>query len=314
MNEYNEVFTMSWLSKMERKYGKYAITNITLYLIICYAVGYIIQLFNASFFNFLTLNPYAVLHGQIWRLFTWILIPPESLDLFTLIMLYFYYSIGSTLERTWGTFRYNVYLISGMIFTIIGAFLLYGICWAAGVPTSFVTASGTLSLYDLLGTYFTTYYVCMSIILAFAATFPNVQVLVMFVIPLKIKVLGIIYAVMLGLDFFSNVRLMVSLLVSGDSVRWVGALANCIAILFSLLNFLIFFITSRKSFRTPKQKRRQKAYEKQTVKIQRIAKNKCAICGRTGEEYPELDFRFCSKCEGNYQYCSDHLFTHTHVK
>lgn len=305
---------MSWMSKMERKYGKYAIRNITLYLIICYAFGYVIQLANSAFFNYLTLNPYAILHGQIWRLFTWIIIPPESLDIFTLVMLYFYYSIGSTLERTWGTFRYNVYLLSGMLFTIMGAFLLYGICWVSGVPTSFQIVGGTLSIYDLLGTYFSTYYVCMSIILAFAATFPDVQVLFMFIIPLKIKVLGIIYAVMLGLDFLSNAATMISLLRAGDEVSWVGALANCITIVFSLLNFLIFFITSRKSFRTPNQVRRQNAYKKQTVKMQKIARNKCAICGRTGEEYPDLDFRFCSKCDGNYQYCSDHLFTHTHVK
>ena len=114
---------MSWLSKLERKWGKYAIPNITLYLIICYAFGYVIELFNSSFLNYLTLNPYAILHGQVWRLLTWIVVPPEGLDLFTLVMLYFYFSIGTTLERTWGTFRYNVYLIGGMLLTIVGSFL-----------------------------------------------------------------------------------------------------------------------------------------------------------------------------------------------
>ena len=112
---------------MERKYGKYAIQNLSLILIICYGVGYLLQILAPGFAQYLVLNPYLILHGQVWRLVTWILIPPESLDLITVLMLYFYFSIGTTLERTWGAFRYNVYLFSGMIFTIIGSFILYGI-------------------------------------------------------------------------------------------------------------------------------------------------------------------------------------------
>ena len=115
------------MSEFERKYGKYAIKNISLMLILCYAFGYIIKYVNADFLGYLTLNPYKILHGQVWRLFTWIVAPPSTTNVFfVLIMLYFYYSIGTTLERTWGTYRLNVYLFSGMIFTILGAFLLYG--------------------------------------------------------------------------------------------------------------------------------------------------------------------------------------------
>ena len=93
---------------MEKKFGKYAIPNLTLMLIACYVVGYVISLFNASFLHYLTLDPYKILHGQVWRIFTWVIIPPGGLDIFTIIMLMFYYSIGSILERTWGTYRYNV--------------------------------------------------------------------------------------------------------------------------------------------------------------------------------------------------------------
>ena len=64
--------------------------------------------------------------GQIWRLVTWLIIPPEGFDFFTLIMLYFYYSIGTTLENTWGTYRYNLYLFLGMIFTAAGSFAMMG--------------------------------------------------------------------------------------------------------------------------------------------------------------------------------------------
>ena len=115
------------MSKFERKFGRYAIKNLSLVLIGCYVIGYVIQLLSPQLEAMLTLNPYAILHGQIWRLVTWILIPPSSLDLFTIIMLLFYYSIGTSLEMTWGTYRYNVYLFSGMLFTIIGSFLAMGL-------------------------------------------------------------------------------------------------------------------------------------------------------------------------------------------
>ena len=123
---------MNFINKLEKKFGKYAIPNISLYLILCYGCGYLLKMINPAFLNFLSLNPYAILHGQIWRIFTWILIPPESLSIFTVIMLFFYYSIGTSLERTWGTFYYNLYLFMGMIFTVIGSFVVMGISFIPG--------------------------------------------------------------------------------------------------------------------------------------------------------------------------------------
>ena len=113
--------------KFERKFGRYAIPNLSLYLVICYAVGYLIYRINPYFLDFLTLNPYQIFfHGQIWRLVTWIIIPPDTSNLFfVLITLVFYYSIGTQLERVWGTYRYNVYLFSGMLFTVLGSILLF---------------------------------------------------------------------------------------------------------------------------------------------------------------------------------------------
>ena len=103
------------MSNFEKKFGKYAIKNISLMLIMCYAVGYAIQFIGDGFLNFLTLDPYKILHGQIWRIVTWIIVPPSSFSIFTIIMLFFYYSVGTTLERTWGAYRYNLYLFSGML-------------------------------------------------------------------------------------------------------------------------------------------------------------------------------------------------------
>lgn len=294
-----------WLRKMESKFGKYAISNITLYLICCYICGYVIMLVNSQFFNYLTLDPYQILHGQIWRLVTWIIIPPDSLDIFTLIMLYFYYSIGNTLERTWGTFTYNFYLLLGMVLTIVGAFLFFCICALT------LTGATLASVMQVCCHSFSTYYVCMSIILAFAMTFPDVQVLFMFIIPLKIKILGIVYAIILGWQVLSDVR---ALIVSVEPMYHYYYIGDIIAIVFSLLNFIIFFIGTRKNFKTPAQAKRQRTYEKKMRVTPKVTKHKCAICGRTDEDYPELTFRFCSKCNGNYEYCNDHLFTHKHVE
>ena len=180
---------MNFLNKMERKFGKYAISNLSLYLILGYVLGYVIQLINPVIMDFFTLNPYLILHGQIWRLVTWIIIPPSSNpDLLTIIMLFFYYSIGTNLERTWGTFYYNVYLFMGMIFTILGSFLIMGISY---VPLFGLSQTmdfyGTTQYFIYVARNFSTYFVNMSIFLGFAATFPEVQVLLMFIIPIKVK-------------------------------------------------------------------------------------------------------------------------------
>lgn len=304
---------MNWITKLERKYGRYAIANLTLYIIACYAIGYILQFSNNNILNYFTLNPYKILHGQVWRIVTWIIVPPEGFGFTTLIMLYFYYSIGTALERAWGTFRYNVYIISGLLFTVIGAFLLYACVFVFGINDLGAEMEAILSVsqaYEIFFANFTTAYICMSIILAFSATFPDMPVYLFFVLPIKMKVLGIIDALILAYDFFIS-GMMVGRY-KNTLFGYVG-LAKCFAILFSLMNFLIFFITTRKSFRTPSRIKRQREYKGKIVRAQKIAKHKCAICGRSQEEYPELDFRFCSKCEGNYEYCQDHLFTHKHV-
>ena len=286
------------MSSFERRFGKYAIQNLSFVLVLCYAVGYLLQMFDRSgtLILYLTLDPYAILHGQIWRLFTWILIPPGSSNIFlTLIMLYFYCSIGTTLERTWGTYRYNVYLFQGMLFTIAGSFLLMGFNYLFNRDG--IAAVGAEYYFLISSLYFSTYYINMSIFLAFAATFPDVQVLLMFIIPIKVKWLGIIYAVMLLFDFLQ------------------AGVDGKFAIAASLLNFVVFFLTSRNMMHlNPKQIHRRQEFKRDVKRSAGITKHKCAICGRTEVDSPQLQFRFCSKCDGNYEYCEEHLYTHTHVK
>ncbi len=287
---------VKFLNRLERKFGRYAIRNLSLYIIIAYVIGYILM-FTGSL-EFISLNPYYIARGQIWRILTWVIVPPSSFDLFTIIMLYFYYQIGNALERTWGAFRYNVYIFSGIIFTVLGAVGLY-------IFTTFKGLDGITAGY-LISQGFSTYYINLSIFLAFAATYPNVQVLLFFVIPVKMKWMAYIDAVILAYQF----------IISGSAGR--------IAIVMSLLNFIVFFLTTRDYRRVSfREMYRKNAYRKATsgmgagtsaqTQHQTITKHKCAICGRTEKDGDNLEFRFCSKCNGNYEYCNEHLFTHQHI-
>lgn len=283
---------MNFLNKMERKYGRYAIHNLTKYMIGCYAIGYILlyigQAFGANFFQYLLLSPYHIMHGQIWRIVSWILIPPSSSNIiFVLIMLSFYYYLGTALERTWGAFRYNVYILGGMLCTVIGAFILYFI-------------SGPNEMFSLInGMSFSTYYINLSIFLAFAMNYPDMEVLFMMIIPIKIKYLALLDVAYLLFDLIRG----------GWGTRTV--------IIASLLNFIIYFLMTRNYRRISPQEIHRKQQFKKAVHPQMTpggTRHKCAVCGRTEKDGEHLEFRYCSKCNGNYEYCQDHLFTHQHIK
>ena len=287
---------------LRRKLEKYAIPNLTLYLIICYGIGYLMQFLVPAGYQYLMLDPFLVLKGQVWRLVTWILIPPDSSNIFfVLITLYLYYSLGGLLERIWGTYKYNVYLFSGLLFTILGAFVLCGYSVLMGAQPTMYT--GLYLLNNGSAVYFgqfSTYYINMSIFLACAASIPDVQVLLMFIFPIKVKWLGIVYGIILLVNCIQ------------------GGIATWIVVIFSLLNFLVFFLRSKGKMHLSvgQIKRQQEFHQKMRSAGQTkgITRHKCAVCGRTELDGDDLEFRFCSKCNGNYEYCQYHLFTHEHVK
>jgi len=307
------------LDKMERKLGKYAIPRLMNYLIGGYILGYIFYAISsfthADLLSFMTLEPYYICHGQIWRIITWVMIPPEQNILFAIIMIIFYWQLGTALERVWGTFRFNVYIFGGMILTLIGAFLLYIISCLIG---------GTWNIIGL-GSYFSTNYINMSIFLAFALTFPEEKVLLYFFIPVKMKWMAVLYAVFLLIDI-------------GNAISaGTAGIPLIVAIAASLANFVIYYLETRgwrglgnyrrqRNFRRDYNNpwssssawggygRNQNQPNERNAHGRQVAKHKCCICGRTELTNPELDFRYCTKCNGHYEYCSDHLFTHTHVK
>lgn len=289
---------------LQRFLQKYAVSNLSLVIIMCYGFGYLLQYVNASFLNYLTLNPYAICHGQIWRLVTWVLVPPDTSNiLFILIAMMFYYSIGTSLERVWGTYAYNVYIWLGIGITIIGAFVVMAVSYIlAGTAGISLTGESAAAYFAAISRYFSTYYVNMSIFLAYALTFPDAVVLLWFIIPVKVKWLGVLYGVLLAWDFVST------------AMR--GGWFVCVAMAASLANFLIFWLRSGKMRRFSPRERKRRADFTDASKMRPKAgqaRHRCAICGRTELDDPTLEFRYCSRCEGNYEFCQDHLFRHQHA-
>ena len=284
------VIQLNWLDKLERKLGRFAIPNLTVYLLVGYVIGFGIVNLMRDMVGYLTLEPALILRGQVWRLISWVLIPPTDNLISLVFLVLLYYSLGTALERTWGSFRYNVYIFSGLLFTVLAVFGLYAFYYFRyGVEVP-------LSAVGLIGTN----YITMSIFLAFAVIYPDMEVMLYFILPIKMKWMALVYVVLAGYDFIKS------------------CIGIMLAIVASLLNFVIFFLSTRNYKRFgPREQARKAKFKKQSsphMTYTNGAHHRCAVCGRTELDDPCLEFRFCSKCNGNYEYCQDHLFTHEHVK
>ena len=286
---------MKWMNKLERKFGKYAIPNLMYYIIILYVVGVILSIFAPGFYyQYLALDAYAILHGQVWRLITFLIQPPNSSIWFMIFALYLYYMIGTQLEHAWGTFRFNLYFFMGVLFHVVAALLAY-LLFGVSLP---------------LGTS----YINLSLFFAYAAMYPNQQFYFFIIIPVKVKWLAWIDAA-----YFGYAILQAFLPAEG----FVASIyrANALAAVVSILNFLVFFFATRNMQRySPKEVKRRATYRREVqagqaqTQYENGAKHRCSVCGRTELTNPDLEFRYCSKCNGNHEYCQEHLFTHEHIK
>ena len=202
---------MTLYQKLERRFGKYAVPNLMKYICVIYVVGYLIQMFNPLlYFYYLDLDAEAILHGHIWRIITFIFYPPSTSFLWMIVALFVYYSLGMTLERVWGTFKYNFFYFTGVILLVLSAILIY------------LVTGYSVQLYPT--------YMTFSIFLAYALTFPDTTFLLYFIIPIKAKWLAIAEVVLYLFYFVA-----------------LPGLGNKVAILTSLLNVaLFFFLTNQK--------------------------------------------------------------------
>lgn len=308
---------MKFLNRLERKFGKFAIPNLMKYMIILYGTGFILEMTlseqtivgTISFYRkWLSLDVNAILNGEVWRLITFVLQPPDTYVLFALIELYMFYLIGRSLENMWGAFRFNLFYFSGLLLQIVAAFAYYGIIRAMFGGGFYIP---TIDIGNM-------YYVNRSMFLAFIVMMPNTTFMLSFLIPVKAKWLGIFYGGLMAYEVLT---------VWLDN-PWQLAAPYTIAVVISILNFLIFFLLTRNYSRiSPAGIKRRTEFKKKMKEAKAgygnvvefrgrsvMTRHKCAVCGRTELDDDDLEFRFCSKCDGNYEYCSDHLYTHVHVK
>ena len=274
---------MKFLSdKIDRfcyKHPRFGINNLMLMLVIGNCIVYLLDMFSSGTLSpMLSFSRYYILHGQVWRLVTFLFVSDigSNVIMFALSM-YFYWFIGSNLEREWGAGKFTIYYGTGVVMAII---------------VGFITG------------YASTTYLDLSLFLAFATLYPNIRFLLMFIIPVKAKWLAWIDAALIGINFVSALL----------TLRWGTALL----IVVSLLNYLIYFWNDLMYY----VRRQKRSTSRATMDFQRAAQakrdkkgyiHKCAVCGRTDTDYPDLEFRYCSKCVGYYCYCMDHINNHVHI-
>ena len=269
------------------RHPRFGINNLMLYVVIGTLAVWLFGAMDTTnmLVNSLAFNAAEVLRGQVWRLVTFVFIPQTS-GLWLFLFLYFYYFVGSTLEREWGSGRFTIYYLTGMLMNIIYGFVIY-----------FVTGRS----YSM-----TANYINLSMFFAFATLFPDNMVLLFFIIPIKMKWLAIIdalyfvYAIIQ--DFSAGMGLMSFLP------------------LVALLNYFLFCGGELFYSVLPRQRQQRRNtvdFKREVHRMKYETKNKnymhkCAVCGRTDADHPELEFRYCSRCAGYHCFCQDHINNHVH--
>jgi len=260
-----------------------AIPGLMRYIVGANVIVYFLNMLSNGALGFLAMDPAAVLRGEIWRVVTYVLLPTNG-GIWLLVSCVFYYWLGESLERVWGSAKFTMYYVSGVLLTVVGALLAY-LVDGISVP-----------VYGAV-------YVNTALFLAYALYNPEAMVRIYFFIPIKMKWVAAfelaIYAVQVLRFVFVGM--------------WGMALMPVIA----LLNLAVFFAPAvqRKADVVRAHNRPQAVQFRKAVREQQKQKgynHKCCVCGKTDTDYPDMQFRYCSKCEGYHCYCEEHIFNHIH--
>ena len=265
------------------QHPRFGIPNLIYYYIGGNIIVYLLDMVTYSgvaVSSLLSFDRTLIFQGQVWRLFTFLFTSWGQGIFFFLLAMYFAWVIGTSLEREWGTAKFNCYYLLGWLLSVI-----------SGMFTGYASSS----------------YIDMTMFLAFATLFPDTQFLIFFIIPVKAK----------WLAWLDGALLAISLLRELIALNLGGAVAIVVAV----LNYLIFFWPEL--MYQVRRLRNQGKYSRQSnvVQFKKAARDlkrqnythKCAVCGRTDADYPDLEFRYCSKCAGYHCYCIDHINNHEHI-
>ena len=241
-------------------------------------------------------NRDAILQGQIWRLFTYIFTYNAGSILLTAVSLICYYSLGRAMENIWGTLRFNLFYLTGVVMMDVFC-LIFG---------------GNADVY----------YLNLSLFLGYATLYPDTHFLLFFIIPVKAWIFALFDLV---LTVFDVINLTVN-----------GYIPYNLFPLVAIGNYLLFFgkdvlnviplswrINARRAFKKKDKAAPKKtgtipfhagSYQASTATVKAPYNHKCTVCGRTDVSNPELEFRYCSRCNGYHCYCEEHISNHTHVE
>ena len=262
-------------SKIKHKYRNFGIKNLMFVIISANILVYLLSMFgNINLSLALALIPSRVLQGEIWRVISYIFIPPTFNPFFLIFVLMFYFYIGRELENYWGTFKFNLYYFSGVLISSVIAMIF-------NIPVVGVS--------DLN----------MSLFLAYAVLSPDHMLYLFMVFPIKMKYLAIVTLTILGYKFFTTGFWQIKFIVIAP-----------------ILNFLIFFLPYflKNTKSGIKARKRRQVFESKVLKFEdsKISRHRCCECKKTEKDDENLEFRYCSKCNGSYEYCSEHIFNHEH--
>lgn len=301
------------MKKLRRRFERFClknrdkgIPNLMLYICLGSAIVAFAGLINGGelLYQYLCFDKAAILQGQVWRLFSWLLTEQLGAGLIPILFLYFFYRLGSAVEQSIGTLKFNLFYLIGVVIMDIFAM--------AFCPTEVVAIGG--SYYDPEAfTYFygnMSYYLHLSMVLAFATMYPDSQFVIFFILPVKAWVIALIDLVMIGISVFN---LCVPTLF----------FPHCLFPLMGLLNYFLLFGADMGNLLPltwrVKRKQKQNHTAPRVVQFRQPAQkpdytHRCTVCGRTDVSNPELEFRYCSRCNGYHCYCQDHISNHTHVE
>jgi hypothetical protein len=270
---------MSLLSRLNRKFGRYSVPNLTVFLIVGQVLVCVAYLFSPGqagidILEAVLLDPSKVQNGEYWRLITFLFAPPITNLIFAFFFWYLFYLMGTTLEAVWGDFRYNVYLAIGYLASIAMAMAFW---FSFGIPNQMASNA---FLYG-------------SVFLAFARLYPDFELLLFFILPVKIKWLALLTWIMYGWTFLTGEWL--------DRVMVVAA----------VLNYLLFF--GREIWQNAKHGHRRMKHQAKAIRSPTRIRHVCHVCGLTSDEAPHTQFRYCTQCDGECCYCPEHLHDHEHV-
>ena len=274
------------------------IPNLMLYVTLGSAVVYVLSMIDDSYllYQFLCFDRAAILRGQVWRLFTYVFTYSASNVLLTAVSLLCYFSLGRAMENVWGTLRFNLFYLTGVVLMDLFCMLFGGSA--------------------------TVYYLNMSLFLGYATLYPNAHFLLFFIIPVKAWIFALVD---LALTLYDVILYTAA-----------GLIPHNLFPLIAIGNYLLFFgkdvanviplswrINARRAFKKKDKSAPKKtgtipfnagSYQASTATVKQPYTHKCTVCGRTDVTNPDLEFRYCSRCNGYHCYCEDHISNHSHIE